>query len=152
MKRHFSKIFAMLLVLSMLLTQLIIPASALEVTKCECDPATRTGTVTSEVAPTCANFGYKVYECDECHGTYAELTAVPTGAHDYVNHDAQAPTCTEIGWNAYRTCNTCDLNEYVEIPATGHSHSSVVTDPTCTEKGYTTHTCPIVMIPTLIHM
>ena len=60
MKRHFSKIFAMLLVLSMLLTQLIIPASALEATKCECDPATRTGTVTGEVAPTCANFGYKV--------------------------------------------------------------------------------------------
>ena len=142
MKRHFSKIFAMLLVLSMLLTQLIIPASALEATKCECDPATRTGTVTGEVAPTCANFGYKVYECDECHGTYAELTAVPTGAHDYVNHDAKAPTCTEIGWDAYRTCNTCDLNEYVEIPATGHSHDAVVTNPTCTEQGYTTHTCP----------
>ena len=27
------------------------------------------------------------------------------------------------------------------IPATGHNYSPVVTDPTCTEDGYTTHTC-----------
>ena len=27
------------------------------------------------------------------------------------------------------------------VPAHGHTYESVVTDPTCAEKGYTTHTC-----------
>ena len=141
MKNNFSRILAMLMVLSMLAAQIVMPASAVEVPKCECDPATRTGTMTSKVEQTCANFGYEIYECNECHGTYARLTALPSGNHDYVTHQAQAPTCTEIGWDTYRTCNTCDFTEYVELPATGHSHSAVVTDPTCTERGYTTHTC-----------
>ena len=33
------------------------------------------------------------------------------------------PTCTEIGWNAYVTCERCDYTTYAEIPATGHAAS-----------------------------
>ena len=29
------------------------------------------------------------------------------------------------------------------MPATGHSYNKVVTEPTCTEKGYTTYTCSV---------
>ena len=62
-------------------------------------------------------------------------------AHSIVTHSAKSPTCTEVGWNAYETCETCDYTTYAEIAATGHSYTSVVTAPTCTAQGYTTHTC-----------
>ena len=39
------------------------------------------------------------------------------------------------------TCNAVLSRETVPVPATGHSHTPVVTPPTCTEDGYTTHTC-----------
>jgi hypothetical protein len=61
--------------------------------------------------------------------------------HDAVQHSAKDATCTEIGWKAYETCSRCDYTTYAEIPANGHDHKAVVTAPTCTEKGYTTHTC-----------
>ena len=44
--------------------------------------------------------------------------------HDTIDHEAQAPTCTEIGWEAYVTCSRCDYTTYAEIPATGHTYSS----------------------------
>ena len=54
-----------------------------------------------------------------------------------MNHDAQAPTCTEIGWEAYRTCENCDYTEYVEIPANGHAYvNHDAKAPTCTEIGW----------------
>lgn len=40
--------------------------------------------------------------------------------HDTVHHDAQAATCTEVGWNAYDTCSRCDYTTYREIAALGH--------------------------------
>ncbi|MGN0999208.1 MAG: hypothetical protein ACI4PO_06610, partial [Faecousia sp.] len=40
------------------------------------------------------------------------------------------------------TCSKCG-DHYVDsyTDPTGHDYDAVVTDPTCTEKGYTTHTC-----------
>ncbi len=57
--------------------------------------------------------------------------------HDYVNHNAQEPTCTEVGWEMYTSCSRCDYTTYVEIKATGHTYGEWVTDiaPTCTESG-----------------
>ena len=52
----------------------------------------------------------------------AELTV--TVSHAYVNHDAKAPTCTAIGWDAYQTCENCDYTEYVEISAGGHQYGT----------------------------
>ncbi|MBR3894045.1 MAG: hypothetical protein IKJ35_02745, partial [Clostridia bacterium] len=45
-----------------------------------------------------------------------------------------------------KTCTVCGKTKTSSIPATGvpahtHSYTSAVTAPTCTEKGYTTHTC-----------
>ncbi len=42
--------------------------------------------------------------------------------HDLINHSAQAPTCTEKGWDAYQTCSRCDYSTYKEIPALGHDY------------------------------
>ena len=59
--------------------------------------------------------------------------------HDLVNHAAKAPTCTEIGWDAYKTCQRegCDYTTYAEIPALNHDlvHHEAKT-PTCTEIGW----------------
>ena len=59
--------------------------------------------------------------------------------HDLVNHAAKAPTCTEIGWDAYKTCQRegCDYTTYAKIPALNHDlvHHEAKT-PTCTEIGW----------------
>ena len=57
--------------------------------------------------------------------------------HNLAHHEAQAPTCTEIGWEAYDTCSRCDYSTYVELPAEGHDpipHAAQA--PTCTEVGW----------------
>ena len=54
-----------------------------------------------------------------------------------MNHDAQAPTCTEIGWDAYETWSRCDYTTYAEQPALNHDlvqHDAKA--PTCTEIGW----------------
>ena len=57
--------------------------------------------------------------------------------HNLVRHEAQAPTCTEIGWEAYDTCSRCTYTTYAELPAGGHDlipHAAQA--PTCTEVGW----------------
>ena len=59
--------------------------------------------------------------------------------HDMMHHDAKAPTCTEIGWDAYETCQRegCTYTTKVEIPALKHKlvhHDAKA--PTCTETGW----------------
>ena len=59
--------------------------------------------------------------------------------HDLVHHDAKAPTCTEIGWNAYDACQRegCTYTTKVEIPALKHKlvhHDAKA--PTCIETGW----------------
>ena len=58
-------------------------------------------------------------------------------------HAAKAPTCTEIGWNAYKTCSRCDYTTYTELPALNHDlvqHEAKA--PTCTEIGWNAYkTC-----------
>ena len=59
--------------------------------------------------------------------------------HDLVHHDAKAPTCTEIGWNAYDACQRegCTYTTKVELLALKHDlvhHDAKA--PTCTEIGW----------------
>ncbi|MBR1606258.1 MAG: hypothetical protein IJ664_00990 [Clostridia bacterium] len=57
--------------------------------------------------------------------------------HDLIDHAAQAPSCTEIGWDAYKTCSRCDYTTYVEKKALGHDlidHEAKA--PSCTEIGW----------------
>ena len=43
--------------------------------------------------------------CEKCGAEYGEKDP---NNHDLVHHDAKAPSCTEIGWDAYDTCSRCD--------------------------------------------
>ena len=60
--------------------------------------------------------------------------------HDIVNHDAKAPTCTDIGWGAYVTCDRdgCEYTTYEEISSNGHTEVSIpAVESTCTKTGLT---------------
>ena len=71
--------------------------------------------------------------------TYTEQTAIPAIGHDMQDVAAKEPTCTEIGWKAYKRCaHYCGKTEgYEEIPATGHNLSITVprVEPTCEKWG-----------------
>jgi len=115
--------------------------------------------------PTCTERGYTTHTCSVCDDSYIGNYTDALG-HDYESV-VTAPTCTEMGYTTY-TCSACD-DSYVDNhkPALGHiypdeitpstvctvcgssyvdndeahHYTSVVTEPTCTTKGYTTYTC-----------
>ena len=72
--------------------------------------------------------------CEACGVEYGEKDL---NNHDLVQHEAKAPTCTEIGWNAYETCSRCDHTTYTELPALNHDlEQRAAKAPTCTETGW----------------
>ena len=49
------------------------------------------------------------------------LSVTPSGhVHSLVYHEGKSPTCTEVGWKPYQTCESCTYSTYVELSATGH--------------------------------
>ena len=72
--------------------------------------------------------------CVTCGAEYGEKDS---NNHALEQHAAKAPTCTEIGWDAYDTCNNCDYTTYVELPALNHAlEQHEAQAPTCTEIGW----------------
>ena len=72
--------------------------------------------------------------CVACGGEYGEKDP---NNHALVHHEAQAPTCKEIGWDAYETCSRCNHTTRTELPALNHDleqHDAKA--PTCTEIGW----------------
>ena len=65
----------------------------------------------------------KTYVCKATVGENVYLSDVVTVGHDIVKVDAKAPTCTEIGWDAYEYCTACDYTTYVELPADPDAHT-----------------------------
>ena len=92
-------------------------------------------------APTCITGGQERRDCDNCE--HYETRDVNALGHDEILHEAKAPTCTEIGWEAYVTCSRCNYSTYAEIPATGHSYSEWVETlkPTCLATGTERRDC-----------
>ena len=79
---------------------------------------TYVGSVTTE--PGCETTGIKTFTCsvDGCGNSYTEV--LPANGHSEIAHESKAASCTEIGWEAYVTCENCDYTTYKEISATGH--------------------------------
>ena len=83
---------------------------------------------------------------------YKEVTISATG-HDTTKVEAKNPTCVAAGNVEYWYCSACEQSfedeagatkiENVVIGALGHDYEDVVTDPTCKNQGYTTHTCSV---------
>ncbi|MBQ9945806.1 MAG: InlB B-repeat-containing protein [Clostridia bacterium] len=137
-----------------------------------------TGTIEYWSCPDCD----KNFSDEACTTEVTDLTiAIDPDNHDLKTTEAKAPTCTEIGWDSYVTCQRegCNYTTYEEIAALGHSYDrtkgtnngdgthtvsctvcaegteghtdvvdctygeGVVTAPTCTKNGFTTHTCTV---------
>jgi len=80
-------------------------------------------------APTCTAAGVETRTCTRAGCTEAETRPVAATGHT----NGSAATC-----EAAQLCTVCNA---VIAPALGHSYVSVVTAPTCTASGFTTHTC-----------
>jgi len=118
------------------------------------------------VQPDCDDKGYTLHTCSDCGYSYKDNYVLENG-HSYESKVTE-PTCTKRGYTTH-TCTVCGKS-YVDsyVPANGHtggadatcetdqtciicgevitdklghSYSAVVTAPTCTAQGYTTHTC-----------
>ena len=74
------------------------------------------------IAAECEKSGYIIMTCSSCGDSYVQETLAELG------HDYQNGTCTRCGRKEGETPHK-------------HSYKDVVTAPTCTAKGYTTHTC-----------
>jgi len=103
------------------------------------------------VEPICGTNGVMTYTCLICGAEKTE-TIVGT-AHVSMYVAAIAPTCTEDGLEAHYKCIHCGKTfidekcaypipiDFMVITALGHAYDSVVTEPTCTDDGYTSYTC-----------
>ena len=127
-------------------------------------PASHSLEHVERIEATCTEVGnIEYYACSVCNKLFAdeeatteitlEDTFITEKGHSLVKTDRKEATCTEEGNIEYYTCSVCDklfadekatteiTAEDVVITAIGHDYDSVVTPPTCTEAGYTTHTC-----------
>ena len=105
-------------------------------------------TATAAKPETCTEDGNSAYwTCSVCKKHFSDAEGktgiekdswiIPGIGHALIQHEAQAPTCTEIGWDAYDTCSRCDYTTYVEKAQLGHDlvhHDAQA--PTCTEIGW----------------
>lgn len=71
--------------------------------------------------------------CEVCGKEYGEKDS---SNHDRVHHEAKAPTCTDIGWDAYDRCVRCGYTTRKELPAQHDLKQHAAQAPTCTEKGW----------------
>ena len=91
-------------------------------------------------SPTCTNQGYTTYVCS-C-GDYYLASYVSASGHSLLKVNGKAPTCTSAGYKAYEYCTACSHTTYETVPATGHSHTPVVTKAsTHLAEGVMTYIC-----------
>lgn len=77
--------------------------------------------------------------CEVCDTEYGEKDP---NNHDLVHFRAKAPTCTEIGWDAYDLCVSCGYTTYTELPAQHDLKQHAAKAPTCTKPGWNAYeTC-----------
>ena len=105
----------------------------------ECEHEWGEWVVTQE--PTCTEDGTVERTCKKCGEV--ETHAAPATGHTEEDVPGYAATCTEDGLTDGVVCSVCGcvIVPQEVIPALGHDFEATVTEPTCTEKGYTTYTC-----------
>ena len=109
--------------------------AGLKVRVCECGesqteiiPASHSYTPVVK-APTCTEQGFTTHTC-QCGDSYVDAYVDALG-HDEIEHVAQVPTCSEVGWDAYVTCSRCDYSTYSEIIKTDHNFQQSDTCENC---------------------
>ncbi len=92
---------------------------------------------------TCTEGDHMLYTC-ACGETMIDPIGVyPATGHTEEIIPGKAATCTETGLTEGKKCSVCGetLVAQETIPVIEHTYTSVVTAPTCKDKGYTTYTC-----------
>ncbi|MBQ1995562.1 MAG: hypothetical protein II237_05160, partial [Clostridia bacterium] len=127
--------------------------------------------VKAVIEPTCTTNGYTTYTCTACGEGYSgdfvdklghkggiagcselavcDVCGESYGEFDNDNHtnividESVDPTCSESGLTEGKHCEACGevLTAQIVIEKLSHKYETVVAEPTCTEKGYTTYTC-----------
>ncbi len=95
---------------------------------------------TAVVAPTCDSSGYTMHRCKTCGYSYKDAYKDAIGHTFGAWTVTKAVTCVSDGVRS-RRCSTCGKCETETVESTGHSYVAKVVQPTCTEMGYTLHTC-----------
>ncbi len=94
------------------------------------------------VAATCTAKGYTEHKCSRCGDSYKDsyTNMIP---HRWGEWKITVPATQTTKGTKQRTCSVCKQSETLEIPVTTHVHTYTgkIVAPTCTEKGYTLHTC-----------
>ena len=119
------------------------------------------GEIIVDIAPTCSSDGAGHIECSACGETLSTVDIASPG-HIYAVTNTVEATCTEDGYIEYScSADGCDSTKHQTLYATGHrfgndnvcdvcdytliththEYTDTVTEPTCTEMGYTTHSC-----------
>ena len=102
-------------------------------------------TTDKAVPPTCTEAGKtEGAHCMLCNEVFVAQEDIPaTGHHTTVTDSAVPPTCTEPGLTEGSHCSVCNfvIEAQETVPAKNHDYKAFVTNPTCTNKGYTTHIC-----------
>ena len=120
-------------------------------------------------APTCLEAGYTTYTCANCGDSYEMDRTEPLGHEWNEGSTIVSISCNQDGL-IDRACVRCDEHILEAVSAKGHTpgpeatcteaqvctvcgavlelakghqYTDVVTEPTCTVMGYTTHTCSI---------
>ena len=94
-------------------------------------------------APTCTENGKEAdLKCANC-GEIKYGAVIPAKGHVEVTDNAVDATCTESGLTQGSHCSVCSevIVAQKVVDPLGHDYVAVVTAPTCTHDGYTTHTC-----------
>lgn len=95
------------------------------------------------VKPTCTQKGYTQYTC-ACGNSYRDSETAARG-HTFGAWTVKTEATTEKEGLMERICSNCGVAEQKRIekltPSHTHSYTTQVVKPTCTEKGYTLHTC-----------
>lgn len=94
--------------------------------------------------PTTSETGTLTGNCSRCFGT-TTVTMPQLNTTDYTYEVIKAASCTTTGIGRY-TWNDKNYGSFsfdVTIQQTPHDYRNAITDPTCTEQGYTTYRCSV---------
>ena len=107
-------------------------------------PKGHTEVVDKAVDATCEETGLtEGKHCSVCNAVTVKQETVPAKGHNWDGGKVTKEATETAEGEKLFTCTACKQTKTEIIPTKDHIHkyTDAVTAPTCTEKGYTTHTC-----------